>query len=316
MRTLLIASSALFFVNAGQAFAETLHVKAGQSYTLMQSKPLWDFDELRLDDNSTLVLPKATQLILRGERVYIGDGVTIVASADRGSIGAQGAAYSNAANDCAKPLQGKTGEPGGSGANAPNLELQWRLVEFGDLAVELRGGHGGDGGRGGPGQDADPNADCDRVDGAAGGAGGAAGLPGSGGNLSVQFSAVDDALLLHAQNHVRADLAPGKPGKPGAGGDGGKGSAGRYINKKSLASTRSWQAGGEDGRVGSDGDPAGVAAAGKLSFAIATRPQTSPEAPKPQVAVKTDQGLVERISNLEKLVLELQGRLDQLERKP
>ncbi len=322
----------ILFCGFGTHAAE-LKVNAGETYRFDSETKILDLESLILEDGATLDLNNNQPAILiRAKKVQVGQGVKIIGAGTAGSAGVDGRSFEVAARDCETPRAGAPGSIGGDGSNGVNLNIDWTIVSFGSLELDLRGGDAGPGGQGGNGQDADQNANCPLQTGGDAGQGGASGASGSGGNFTYVFKGLeDDAQAFFAKENTVIKTQPGRIRESGSSGRPGIGSAGRYVNKKTLAGNRRWEAGGEKGEKPKPAEAGAEGKTGTVTFHLseparrdlARVPNTKDLSastisqgegvPEPKMAQTME--LEKRVLHLEAELKRLMARVSELEAK-
>ncbi len=319
----------LTFFITGSAMAEQLSIAAGERYTV--TEPKQTLEQLVIGDNATLVfVPGVQQWSLVAKRARIGNNVTIDGRGQAGQAGKSGAnAASEAAEQCHEGEPGANATVGANGAAGVSISLRLGLQQLGSLTVDSTGGAGGAGGVGGSGQHGGAINRCRGSDGGAGGAGGLGGDGGDGGNVKVTFW--DPAAKQDLQAYTNQISVTAIGGAAGAGGQGGRGGGavdGEY-QKGFSPGGKKWLAGGDAGAEGAAGREGRAGRSGQVNVdedlrlritlmqgapvaavvaASAAKPAaTGPAASEPAVQAQLDK--------LNKLVQDLQKRLDVLEKQ-
>ena len=304
-----LALSACLAVFSVQAYAADLHIKAGSTYIIDSRQAKLNLDTLTIGDKAKITLASNVDMwVVDAKEANIGYGVVIMGRGESGRDGSNGVSHREAAK-CQPGQAGGDGAAGVSGDSGANIHWSLGVVSFGSVSIDLSGGNGGRGGNGGDGQNVPDFSRCTQSGGAAGN-GGHGGNGGKGGNFRFHYTLADGAGDL--TNSIEVKISGGSRGKGGQPGIAGIGTSGRYINKKSLSGSRSWEAGGGDGAQGNEGRAGASSANGSLDIRLINGAAASvlPKAPQNEAPSKD---LEQRVKALEILTQKLEARIRLLE---
>lgn len=234
--------------------AADLKIGAGERYQVSKESEHLVLDHLEIGDAAHIrFAPGVAVWRVQAKTASIGSGVVIDGRGAAGEAGVSGVS----AGDCKSQLDGQAGAHGAPGGDGVSMRLQLGLQSLGSLKIMSSGGGGGAGGSGGDG--ADNSDDCPGEKGGNGGAGGDGGAGGNAGDVTVLYQVLSGKLEpLDVARRIKISAEAGAGGQGGRGGSGGSGSGGYYVNKKTLAGSRQWVSGGEEGlsgSVGQSGEP-------------------------------------------------------------
>ncbi len=304
----LIALPASLF-SAGLLAAD-LHIKAGSTYVIDSQKSKLSLDNLIIDDKANIQLARDVDLwVVDAKAASIGYGVVISGAGRDGRDGSDGKSHREATS-CQAGRAGGDGLDGSSGTRGASVHWSMGIKSFGSVKVNLSGGRGGRGGAGGDGQNVPDFPNCTQAGGSAG-QGGQGGSGGKGGSFRFHYT-LEEGVLEDLTNSIEVGISGGLRGKGGQAGLAGVGTSGRYINKKTLSGSRSWVAGGGDGRQGETGTSGASGDNGSLDIRRINSAVAPAEA-KPAEPEESLGDTEQRLKDLELLTQKLEARIRLLE---
>jgi hypothetical protein len=176
-----------------------LIVKAGT--TLIIAQPITGFYDLfTMEDNSTIKVQ--ANILIQAISASFGDGCIIDGSGSDGANAPSQTYIPPQAQHCNSGATGVTGNPGGTGTNGHDINIQTGLTHLGGLIIRSNGGRGGVGSSGGTGADGGQAQCVPPCRGAGGGPGGHGGTGGSGGD-SGQVTFIWSPLQAYRTEHEK-----------------------------------------------------------------------------------------------------------------